>query len=185
MHAALLISLLPTPNHPPLPIDFTPLNRYLQAMAIDMCHYDTAAQGLDLAYEDVGIGRSYEIPFQVVHATPLRTTLAQVGCRRDGADAWRRILDGVFGGAGVTGRRHPARGNEEVSEEMVPVQKNAPRHPKAHGPLHSSNGVGSSEIGPEAPIRDARYEAAIVGVWSNEVPVAATRAEGGGGRLWG
>ncbi|KAK7061860.1 secreted protein [Favolaschia claudopus] len=53
--------------------------------AIDMRHYDTVAHGLDLAYEDVGdpdpnpvgIGRSYEMTFQVVSATPSRETLAQ------------------------------------------------------------------------------------------------------------
>ncbi|KAJ7781011.1 hypothetical protein B0H16DRAFT_1298639 [Mycena metata] len=55
-----------------------------RAKAIDMRHYDTVAHGLDLAYEDVGdpdpnpvgIGRSYEMTFQVVAATPSRTTLA-------------------------------------------------------------------------------------------------------------
>ncbi|KAJ7368556.1 hypothetical protein DFH08DRAFT_28596 [Mycena albidolilacea] len=53
---------------------------------IDMRHYDTVAHGLDLAYEDVGdpdpnpigIGRSYELTFQVVAATPSRDTLAQL-----------------------------------------------------------------------------------------------------------
>ncbi|KAF7355518.1 Secreted protein [Mycena sanguinolenta] len=57
-----------------------------RAMAIDMRHYDTVAHGLDLAYEDVGdpdpnpvgIGRSYEMTFQVVAATPSRATLAQL-----------------------------------------------------------------------------------------------------------
>jgi hypothetical protein len=33
-------------NYLPLPIDFIPLNRYLQAMTIEMRHYDTAAQGV-------------------------------------------------------------------------------------------------------------------------------------------
>ncbi|KAJ7180335.1 hypothetical protein C8R43DRAFT_1084277 [Mycena crocata] len=57
-----------------------------RAMATDMRHYDTVAHGLDLAYEDVGdpdpnpvgIGRSYEMTFQVVGATPVRATLAQL-----------------------------------------------------------------------------------------------------------
>ncbi|KAF7352604.1 Secreted protein [Mycena venus] len=57
-----------------------------RALAIDMRHYDTVAHGLDLAYEDVGdpdpnpigIGRSYEMTFQVVAATPPRATLAQL-----------------------------------------------------------------------------------------------------------
>ncbi|KAJ7228433.1 hypothetical protein GGX14DRAFT_345881 [Mycena pura] len=57
-----------------------------RAMAIDMRHYDTVAHGLDLAYEDVGdpdpdptgIGRSYEMTFQVVAATPSRATLAEL-----------------------------------------------------------------------------------------------------------
>ncbi|KAJ7648503.1 hypothetical protein B0H17DRAFT_1103120 [Mycena rosella] len=57
-----------------------------RALAIDMRHYDTVAHGLDLAYEDVGdpdpnpvgIGRSYEMTFQVVSATPARATLAQL-----------------------------------------------------------------------------------------------------------
>jgi hypothetical protein len=74
-----------------------------RANAIDMRHYDTVPHGvcylafrlllvlnvspqLDLAYEDVGdpdpnpvgIGRSYEMTFQVVSATPSRATLAQL-----------------------------------------------------------------------------------------------------------
>ncbi|KAJ7682563.1 hypothetical protein DFH06DRAFT_1161543 [Mycena polygramma] len=57
-----------------------------RAPAIDMRHYDTVPHGLDLAYEDVGdpdpnpvgIGRSYEMTFQVVGSTPARATLAQL-----------------------------------------------------------------------------------------------------------
>ncbi|KAF8991427.1 hypothetical protein BDQ17DRAFT_1433088 [Cyathus striatus] len=57
------------------------------APAMDMRHYDTAAHGLDLAYEDVGdpdptpmgIGRSYEVTLMLVESTPSRDVFGKLG----------------------------------------------------------------------------------------------------------